>query len=99
MNVFKKYVYILVTVLHLTVAVVSLLWKDAEAAFCMSLIGIIFLYEIKNALIPMKLNSGGTIKTSKQRHTRRGTLKKYRMECICLYSLFVIATIVGLFLS
>ncbi len=98
MNVLKKYVFLFVSILHVNVAIISLLWKGDEGLFVGSLACIIFLNEIRNALIPMKLNFGGVSNPSKQWHTRRGTLKRYRMECICLYSLFVIAIIVGLFL-
>ena len=53
-------------------------------------------FEIKNALIPTKpgFQIGVAHNPSKSWHSKRGTLKRYRLECIISYVIFFL---VGVF--
>ena len=89
----KNKLFILSIVINALMAIVALI-IGAETACGGFIFGIIFTFEIKNALVySPRLFSSNSLKAW---YNKRGQLGKYRTECIVLYIIIVLASLVNL---
>ena len=85
----RKIVFYAFVAIHIILILVSLI-TNQEASAGGFLCCTVLFFEIKNALKPTKPGLGWN--PSKVWHNKRGTLKKYRVECIILYVIVFLAS-------
>lgn len=85
----KQRFYIITIIATLVVAVIFYI-LGAEAASGSLIFSLWLLYEMKNALEPEKFFGVNPVRAW---HRRRGTLNKYRVLCIVLYTVIILASI------
>ena len=94
MKKLKNYGFLFLIIVHLVLTVVSIILNNNENTLLCSIVGIIALNEIRNALKPIRRR--WIINNIKQMYARRGKLEEYKDICTVIYVAAALASVVTL---